>query len=218
VVVETSPTEGLKTETSREPVNGSWVVAALFWIALLIAGGMYAAVALSPKLLAYLNLRNDHYRTQVKLVTLERRVTYLKRVMQALENDPEFAAEQARVELGAERPGDERIEVDSRWHFSPDSDFDPSAFRKSILPWYTPILKVVATNEPMRRGLLIAAACLSVFAFTFFQESQTPQWLACARTMKAGWRRATSRYRNSSAKSHQENSQSIDSARANEAR
>lgn len=218
VAAETSPTEDLETDTSPEPVNGSWIVAALFWIALLVAGGMYAAVALSPKLVAYFNLRNDHYRTQVKLVTLQRRVTYLKRVMQALENDPEFAAEQARVELGAGRPGDERIEVDSRWHFSPDSEFDPSAFRKNILPWYLPILKVLATNEPIRRGLLIAAACLSLFAFTFLQESQTPQWLACARTMKSGWQRATSRYRNSSAKSHQENSHSSDSARANAAR
>ena len=179
----------------EEPAGGSWVVAVLFWITILIAGVLYAAVALSPKLLVYLNLRDEHYQTQVKLVTLERRVGYLKRVMHALEHDPEFAAEQARVELGLNRPGDEQIAVDSSLHFTPDADFDPSVFRESILPWYAPLLEVFAQNQKTRRGLLIAAVCLMMLAFTFLQESQTSQILACARGMKNGWLRATSRYR-----------------------
>jgi hypothetical protein len=154
-------------------------------------------VALSSKLVVYLHLRNEHYQTQVRLVTLDRRVMYLKKVMHALENDPQFAAEQARVELGAKRPGDERIAVDESLHFVPDPDFDPTVFKQSILPWYADLLEVFATNEKTRRGFLIAAAVMSLFAFTFFQESQTSQLVACARTVKHGWLRATSRYRTS---------------------
>ena len=175
------------------PAGSSWVVAILFWGMMLTAGVLYAAVALSPKLYVYLHLRDEHYRTQVKLVTLERRVMYLKKVMHALEHDPGFAAEQARVELGAARPGEERVAVDERLHFAPDH-FDPKAFRESILPWYTPMLQVFAGDSKTRRTLLIAAAFFSVFAFTFLQESQASQLFACARTVKNGWLKTTARY------------------------
>jgi cell division protein FtsB len=179
----------------EQPVEASWMVALLFWGMMLVASALYAAVALSPKLVIYLHLMDEHYQTQVKLVTLERRVMYLKRVMYALEHDPGFAAEQARVELGAERPGDERIAVDESLHFTPDSDFDPSIFKESILPWYTPLFQVFASDQKTRSGLLIAATLISLLAFTFFQESQTSQLIACIRAMKNGWFRATSRYR-----------------------
>jgi hypothetical protein len=171
------------------------VVTVLFWGTILTAAALYAVVALSSKLVVYLHLRNEHYQTQVKLVTVERQVMYLKKVKHALEHDPAFAAEQARVELGAFRPGDEQIAVDESLHFVPDPDFDPSAFKDSILPWYTSLLEVFATHRKTRRGFLIAAGLMTLFAFTLFQESQTSQLVACARTVKNGWVRATSRYR-----------------------
>ncbi len=171
------------------------MVALLFWGTMLSAGMLYALVALSPKLVFYLKLRDDRYQTQVKLVTLEHRVLYLKKVMHALENDPEFAAEHARVDLDAQRPGDETIPVDESLHYIPDGEFDPSAFKKSILPWYTDLLEVFAADHKKRRALLIAAVLMSLFAFTFFQESQTSQILAFARGCKNGWLRATARYR-----------------------
>ncbi len=189
---------------TEKPVKASWVVAILFWGLMLMAGGLYAAVALSPKLAVYLRLKDDHYQTQVKLVTLERRVMYLKKVMHAFEHDPDFAAEQARVELGVERPGEERIALDRSLHFTPDADFDPSVFKKSILPWYMPMIDVLAGDRKIRRGLLIAAALMSLFAFTFLQESQTSQLLACARGMKTGCLRAVSRYHRSPAGDSQE--------------
>jgi hypothetical protein len=171
----------------------------LFWGTMLTACALYAVVALSSKLVVYQHIRNEHYQTQVNLVTLERQVMYLKKVMHALEHDPHFAAEQARVELGAERPGEDQIAVDESLHFTPDPVFDPSVFRDSILPWYTSLLEVFATNEKTRRGLLIAAATMALLAFTFFQESQTSQLVACVRTVKHGWLRATARYRKPSA-------------------
>jgi hypothetical protein len=162
---------------------------------MLTAAALYAVVALSSKLVVYLHTRNEHYQTQVKLVTLERQVMYLKKVRDALEHDPDFAAEQARVEFGAERPGEDQIAVDESLHFTPDPDFDPKAFRQSILPWYTSLLEVFATHPKTRRGFLAAAAVMTLLAFTFLQESQTSQLVACARTVKHGWIRATSRYR-----------------------
>ncbi len=190
-----SPAPDASDAPAEPPTGSSWVVAILFWGMILTAGACYAAVALSPKLSAYLHLRDEHYRTQVELVTLERRVQYLKKVMHALEHDPGFAAEQARVELGAARPGEERLAVDESLHFVPDPDFDPDQFRESILPWYTPLVEVFAGNPQTRRGLLIAASFFALFAFTFLQESQVPQLLTCARTVKNGWLKASARYR-----------------------
>lgn len=200
MTTEIAPTETAQPNDPplKDKPAGSWIVAFLFWGTVLISAGLYAAVALSPKLLVYLHLRDEHYRTQVELLTLEHRVLYLKQVMHALENDPEFAAEQARVELGVERPGDERIAVDESLHFTPDSQFDPSVFKASILPWYTSLVEVFATDQKTRRGLLVAAACLSLFAFTFLQESQASQLFACVRGLKNAWLRATARYRTSS--------------------
>ncbi len=194
--------------SARETREGSWVVSLLFWGTMLGAGLLYAAVALSPKLVFYLKLRDEHYQTQVKLVTLEHRVLYLKRVIHALEHDPEFAAEHARVELDAQRPGDERIPVDRSLYFTPDAQFDPSMFKKSILPWYMDLLEIVAEDQPRPRGLLIAAGLMSLFAFTFFQESQTSQILAGVRAVKNGWLRATARYRSTASTQPEEMAES----------
>ncbi len=194
---ETATAETCETQepSAEAKAEGSWAVAVLFWGTILIAAFLYAAVALSPKLVFYLNLRNDHYQTQVELVTLERKVMYLRKVMHALENDPSYTAEQARVELGTERPGDERIAVDQSLHLAGDADFDPSLFKKSILPWYTELLKVFANDAKTRRGFLITAVGIVLFAFTFFQESQTSQLLKCVRSVKHAWLKATARYR-----------------------
>ena len=195
VLPENSPHPESKPPVPEKSTGGSWVIALLFWAILLMAAACYGLVALSPKLTSYLHLRNEHYQNQVQLVKLERKAGYLRKVTHALEHDPQFAAEQARVELHAEREGEERIAVDESLFFSPDADFDVSKYPASILPWYLPLLDVFAADEKMRRGLLIAAALMTVFAFTFLQESQTAQWRALARSIRNSWLRATARYR-----------------------
>jgi cell division protein FtsB len=162
-----------ETSTSSDASPAGWLASLLFWLAVLAAAGMYALVALSPKVLAWHEERERWHGNQERLVRLERKVLYLKHVAQALESDPEFAAELARVELHASRPGDERLPVEGQLSLAADSGkgeseqpTPPSAFR---LPLST--LRDFAEDARLRRWTLLAAAGLVVFAFTFLQVS-----------------------------------------------
>lgn len=184
------------------PVESAWFVSLLFWLALLVAAGLYAAVALAPRYLAWLELREEFYRNQVRLVALERQAAYLNSVVAALENDSQFAAELARIDFDASRPGEERIPVER--HLSLDGrSADPAAAPlASSLPWYAPLVALAAQDHRLRRNVLIAAAVVVIVAFTFLHESQAPQIRAAARNvhggakaMSAGVQWLVSRYR-----------------------
>jgi hypothetical protein len=226
------------TRQTDEPRHG-WILSLAFWLCLLLAGGLYAAVALSPKILAHLHLKQKFYENQIRLVTLERQVQYLGKVVVALENEPDFAAELLRVDFDASRPGDERIAVDrslslgaptadastKTWTKSPadtadaskketggdrqsddadrlpaklsplasiaesnrstadddrfPNDSSPEVLHASLataaMPWYGSLLQPFAHSATLRLMLLIAAALLTVLAFAFLHEPQTPQ-------------------------------------------
>jgi cell division protein FtsB len=173
--------------SSSTPVESGWFVSLLFWLALLLAALLYGAVALSPKYMAWLETRREYHDGQVRLVALERQVGYLERVVSALESDPQFAAELARVDFDACRPGEEQIPVDAR--LSLDGLVkETHAVRAARLPWYTPLVAQAAENEPLRRNLLIAAASMVLFAFTFLHESRDPQIRSTARRVQQGTR------------------------------
>ena len=187
-------------DSSRTPTESGWLVSLLFWLALLLAALLYGAVALGPKYLAWLETRREYHDGQVHLVALERQVGYLERVVSALENDPQFAAELARVDFDAYRPGEEQIPVDARLSLDGLLKETP-AVRSARLPWYTPLVAQAAQNERLRRNLLIAAALVVLFAFTFLQESRDPQIRSTARRLQQGTRsmftgvRLVARYR-----------------------
>ena len=147
-----------------------WVTSLLFWLCLVLAATMYGVVALAPKLLSWLTLKQEHYTHQVRLVELERKVKYLGRVVDAMENDADFAAQLARVNFDAARPGDERIAVDPM--LSLDARDRPTA--APALPrtasLLVPLLRQVTDRPDLRRALLTIAAALILFAFTFLQE------------------------------------------------
>jgi len=154
-----------------------WVISLAFWLTLFLCAGMYAAVALAPKLLRYAETRNRWRTNQQRLVMLEEKVGYLRQVARELQHDPEFAAELARIELNASRPGEERIPVDETLRLdavNPAVVKPEEAFEH---PWYLPALQQLAGNAALRRALLMAAAALLLFAFVFLHESQSRRLL-----------------------------------------
>ena len=165
----------MKVSLTAHDYRRSWMVSLAFWLTLIVAGGLYACVALSPKLTKYLRIQADFHATQIELVGLEREVQYLDRVASALER-PDFSEELARVDFDAARPGDERIRVNPIG--SPvDRDAldagvpEDSVVRPSVsLPWYMPLVEMMATDQKLRRGLLISAAVIVLLAFTFLQD------------------------------------------------
>ncbi len=157
--------------TEQTETHASWTISLAFWLALLAAIGVYALVALSPKLLTYIQLRQDYQAKQRRLVSIEHEVEDLNHVVDSLAGDPEFVRKLARVEFGARRPGEERIPVDEDLQLS-IRDNDP-VFETSTdsLPWYGSLVAPFATQQRLRGMLLLAAATILVGAFMFLQPS-----------------------------------------------
>ncbi len=154
------------------PDAGGWLPSLLFWACLVVSGTLYAGVALSPKVFGYLTLKHAHYENQVRLVTLERQTQYLGRVIDALESDPDFADQLARVDFDASRPGDERIAVGQELSLDArGTDEVTLRARRIALPWYVPLLSSLAEESQYRYGMLTTAAVLTVVAFTFLPDS-----------------------------------------------
>lgn len=182
------------------PINESdskfgWMVSLAFWLVLFSAVGIYAAVALSPKLLTHLKLQNEHYVNQIRLVRIEQQVENLDRVIVALETDPNFAAELARIDFDAERPGDERIPVDAELSLDGRPANATLDVPVASLPWYGSLLEVVANSNRFRALLLLTSATLTILAFTFLQESQTRQLQTGATNVRHAFGMLLDRYR-----------------------
>ncbi len=160
----------MTTPTTTDPAKQSVIASLAFWFCLLVAAGLFAIVVLSPKLLTYIELKNEFYANQVRLVALEEQVGYLEKVSDALRNDPEFAKELARVEFGAARPGDERIQVDPSLSLDGSSEEAQQPMPAQPILWPTGPLELLVHHPKIRIGALAAAAVITLLAFTFLPE------------------------------------------------
>lgn len=176
--------------------SDSWsgvVISLAFWLTLFIAAAIFAAVSLAPKLAAYLALQEKHLSQQLELVALEQQQTELERVIAALKDDPQFAAELARLEFDAIRPGEEILSVESSLALDPNSRLatviTPSAQQSTLKPW----VAVLAEQGSLRSGLLVGAGLLVLLAFGWFHESSAGQVHSgvhgVQRQLGAVWRR-----------------------------
>ena len=144
-------------------------VSLLFWLCLAIAVALYGACALAPRVVVWAELQRQSARNQAELVNLDQQVQQLARVAHALERDPTFAAELARVELDAARPGGTRIPLPPSLGFDPRVPRAAAVVAEPLEPWYLPAARLVATDAKLRWKLLGFAAGLMLFAFVFLQ-------------------------------------------------
>ena len=149
-----------------------WRVSLAFWGVLLVAAGLYAAVELAPGLRTNRELESRYLVNQQRLVELERQNEYLADVFATLERDPEFARELARHDFAVSRPGDKRLAVEKSLTRDPRRPVPATAGNRPAASWSTPLISVLADNQPVRMSLLLAAAVLVLAAFTLLQESQ----------------------------------------------
>ncbi|GAB4148986.1 MAG: hypothetical protein Tsb009_23070 [Planctomycetaceae bacterium] len=159
----------------RQPSQSSsrygWIVSLAFWLALFVAVGLYGAVTLAPKMLKHEETRKSYLENQMGLVRLESRVEYLNRVADAMENDPHFSRELARMEFNASHSDGERIPVNYELTLAATKPESSESVQVSPSV-YEPVLKLFANNERIRRWSLISAAVIVIVAFTFLHESQ----------------------------------------------
>ncbi len=157
----------IRPDETATTVRHDWIASLAFWCCLIVAAVLFAAVALGPKLVTSIELRKEYLDNQAKLVAMENRAQYLDKVADALESDPQFAAEVARIDFDAARPGDERIAVDKSLSLSAPHYEPPPTNISQELPWYAPYAKFLAGNSATRPLMAIVAAALVVVAFTF---------------------------------------------------
>lgn len=163
--------------TPPETLSGM-VISLLFWLSVLVATALFAAVGLSPKLIEQLQLRDEFAANQLHLVQVEQQNEQLEQVVNAIRQDKEFAAEMTRIEFDAVRRDEEIIPVESELRLSPRDIGIPHA--PAVMPraWYRPLLVPFAENDSLRRNLLAAAAALVVVSFTWFQPTSSASQLA----------------------------------------
>lgn len=154
------------------PARHGWIVSVLFWLCLLLAAGMYGAVALAPKYLEFLELHAAHHAGQVRLLALDRQTRTLSQVARALESDPAFVAEFARIDFDAAAPGEERIAVSPEFHLEPRSTAAVAVNAVAAHRWRGPLVRALAEDRGLRRTLLISSATIVLAAFALLHDSR----------------------------------------------
>lgn len=162
------------------------IMSVAFWLCLAIAAGLYGIVALAPRYLAYLHLHRQFHENQLQLVALERQARHLEQVTAALQNDPAFARELARMDFRTGNPDEQNIPVDRALALAirpaaPDLDVRPPQ-----LPWFAPLLELLAQSRRVTDMLLGLSAGLVIFAFTFLQDRTTATRPEHVRIVKFG--------------------------------
>ena len=147
-----------------------WLTSLAFWLCLFVSAALYGSVTLSPKLLAYFTLNREYHANQWKLVSLEKQVARLQKVIDAQKNDPSFVREQARSDFDIASPDEQRIPVDSHLRLNIGSGAAEAPVVPPDLPWYTPLLAAVAGSHKIGDALLGVAAFLVLYAFTLLYE------------------------------------------------
>ncbi len=167
----------------------------LFWCFLVCAIGLYAAVALAPKLWIHMKLVSEYRTNYAQIQALRERIEFLKKVADALKTDPEFRAEYARLDLVAERTDSERISVKEHLAWDTRRAEMLPCIRPAALPWYAPLVRQLAFNQGVRRVVLAAAALITVLSFGFLHESQRDRVLAARASVRSAWHALARRYR-----------------------
>lgn len=195
----TARSRTLRTAPGGRDRRGSafWgvLISLCFWLTLLVATALYGAVVLAPKLVSTRSLSRHVEQQQLNLLALERKTEQLEQVVIALDQDPEFASEIARLELSIQRPGEEVLPVETGLQLAPMSPALPELpATPAAESWGQPALLRIAADDQLRQMLLGVAAGLVILAFTFLQE-RSPEDDSGPSSPLTRWQRLTTRYR-----------------------
>lgn len=159
------------THTNTAEDGPSWTVSLCFWVALIVAVGVYASVALAPKFCVWNEVRLEYRQNVSQLIQLEHDVAYLERVEAALKSDPEFRDRVSGMTESFSKD-QEFIPVSGTLLFG-QSDQPVNAAVAPEMPGYHAYVVQLASQRTLRMSLLIFAALLTVFAFTFLNDAGT---------------------------------------------
>lgn len=164
-------TEPTTAEPAQVPQSvGSFFMSVSFWLTLTVAGVMYAAVALSPKLAAWINVRQQYVTNATRLTQLEDEVDYLERVAEALKTDPEFAKRLIRANQNPGAQETEFIPVSKGLLFG-GAETKEYTVPEVVRPAFADVVFHLASHEQHRTWLLAGSAGLTLLAFTLLNDA-----------------------------------------------
>ncbi len=187
--------------TSGEPTAdpqtiGSLLVSVSFWLVLLVAAGMYAAVALTPKMAAWINAHTQYADNASRLAALEDEADYLERVTAALKNDPAFAVQ--LVDATQEQPGPVTARGESSGGVLRTALLNHSQGEQSaIQPRLAGLVFHLASHKQHRTWLLVGSCSLTLLAFSMLNEAGSGLMFCMLSSMNSAVRTAVARYRRS---------------------
>jgi hypothetical protein len=183
-----------KTEPAFRPL-----AALAFWASLFVAAGLFAVLSLAPKLRTYCKLSREYDGFEKRLASTERRTENLAKVADALEHDPQFASELARIDFDA--PADEeRIPVGPQlsvaaWDSEPASDVAGARTAPTGL-LDGPFLETLSDDRSVRVPLMVASSLLVVVAFALCGDKKSHRYGGRPDELRRGIRRwLADRYR-----------------------
>jgi hypothetical protein len=191
--------EPATTDDDRGEAPFRPLAALAFWASLFAAAGLFAVLALAPKLRMYRELSRDYDRLEHQLVATERRTESLAKVADALEHDPQFAAELARVDFDSPRK-EERIAVGpqlslSVWDSEP-AGADAGARPSPAALLDGALLKTLSDDRTVRLPLMAASSLLVLAAFVLCNERRAKRDDAESEPPRGGLRQwLANRYR-----------------------
>lgn len=131
----------------------------LGWSSIFLAGMIYAALTLAPRIVLWEQLSRKQAASRERLEELHAQTRQLESIVTALERDSRLVEEIARSEWNVESANDESIVVDSSLRTSfvqdqrePHAEIRPAAY----IPW----LRAVSVDESLRGKLMLAAIAL----------------------------------------------------------
>lgn len=160
-----------------------------FWPALVVAGALFAAATLAPGLAEWREVRGRLAASDAELAALRDEVTELGRVARTLREDPAFAEELARLDLGLPREAGDRAGTAAA---PPRATFAAAAPLAEPAAW--PCVDVLANSRRLRAGLAATAAGLLAVAFTLFQSAAAPAVRCATAGPRAVLKAAAGRY------------------------
>lgn len=129
-------------------------------------------MVLAPKLKTFASLDQQYAENHDRLLQLEEQIHYLNRVADALEHDPEFTNELARVDLNLTEKGTERVFVDVSLSMAAPTDTPrrQHSTRTGALSRCLGLLDGVLNDQVWKQKVLLGLAGVVVFAFVFLQD------------------------------------------------
>ncbi|MEZ6045352.1 MAG: hypothetical protein R3C11_07160 [Planctomycetaceae bacterium] len=163
----------MRSQQQKNLLEFDWLVSLLFWVSLLAAAMIFAALVLSPKLEVYWSLQAEEQQNKERLIALQDEVGYLQNVVQALQHDPEFQAELARIELQAAAPAQETEVLDLHLSIAaaPTMEASPQEQLEEQEGWVVNQNRSLVADQQLRNKLYLILAGLVLFSFVFLQDN-----------------------------------------------